>query len=65
MERPNGDRGEFHNYDFADFAQEFLRRNPDYRDQYAQLGEAARYAPDSEACIAMAHSWGLEIPFPA
>lgn len=63
MKGPISYRSEFHNYDFIDFSQEFLRRNPDYQGQYAQLGEAARYAHDSEACVAMAHAWGLEIPF--
>ena len=43
----------FERYDRADFAQEFLRRNPSYRRQYgAALGKPA-------ALGAVARHWGL------
>lgn len=65
MNRPIKDRNEFHNYDFADFAQEFLGRNPEYQAQYERLGNAACRDPGARATIEMAHSWGLEFPFRA
>jgi len=47
----------FERYDRADFAQEFLRRNPAYRRQYA----AARNRPRArgEALGRLARHWGL------
>lgn len=54
---------QYDTYDFADFAQEFLRRNPEYRAQYNKLDGSVHLAPDSKACKEMAHSWGLEFPF--
>ncbi|MBU2605202.1 MAG: hypothetical protein KKC43_04850 [Alphaproteobacteria bacterium] len=51
-------------YDFADFAQEFLRRNPEYRAQYSKLDGSLHLAPDSKACKEIAHAWGLEFPVP-
>lgn len=47
---------------FADYAQEFLRRNPRYRSAYRR---AAR-TPGSSALEreVMAHSWGLCFPVP-
>jgi hypothetical protein len=44
----------FDGHDRADFAQEFLRRNPEYRDQYAGSLNAASMARKRFA----AH-WGL------
>jgi len=38
----------------VDFAQEFLRRNPDYRDQYARAIDAAPIARKR-----LAKHWGL------
>lgn len=62
MSGPDGDRTEFKYHDYADFAQEFLRRNPDYRLQYRQLGEAAVMALGTSGYREMAHHWGLEFP---
>lgn len=46
----------FEQYDRADFAQEFLRRNPAYRRQYA----AALTAPRRGGALArLASRWGL------
>ena len=44
----------FERYDRADFAQEFLRRNPDYREQYAEAVDAAPLA-----LRRLARHWGL------
>ena len=58
-------RSQFEGFDMADFAQEFLRRNRDYRLQHARLGEMARRNPSARQCREMAHSWGLVFPVPA
>ena len=58
-------RSQFEDFDLADFAQEFLRRNRDYQRQYARLGEMARRNPGARQCREMAHSWGLAFPVPA
>lgn len=51
-------------HDLADFAQEFLRRNPDYRHSYAEL--IARCGPPgdepAEDWERFAHDWGLAYP---
>lgn len=44
----------FDGHDRADFAQEFLRRNPDYRHQYAESLTAAPMARKR-----LAAHWGL------
>lgn len=44
----------FDGHDRADFAQEFLRRNPDYRDQYTESLTAAPMARKR-----LAARWGL------
>lgn len=62
MNTTGSDRTNYGAHDFADFAQEFLRRNPDYRAQYARLDEAASLTPGSSTCTGMARSWGLEFP---
>ncbi|WP_233999728.1 transcriptional regulator domain-containing protein [Porphyrobacter sp. TH134] len=50
----------FASHDLADFAQEFLRRNPDYRRQYAAI--ASRHDPVAQGkeMRAMARQWGLD-----
>ena len=58
-------RSQFEDFDLADFAQEFLRRNRHYRHQYARLGELARRSPGARLCRELAHSWGLAFPVPA
>ncbi|WP_119034818.1 transcriptional regulator domain-containing protein [Hephaestia caeni] len=48
--------------DLAGFAQEFLRRNADYRAQYREL---MRHPADSTSLMApevMARRWGLSFP---
>ncbi|MDR6849946.1 MULTISPECIES: transcriptional regulator domain-containing protein [Alphaproteobacteria] len=50
------------NLDFAGFAQEFLRRNPDYRRDFLALSaNAPSAAPATEAEV-MARRWGLCFP---
>jgi Family of unknown function (DUF6499) len=51
--------------DFADFAQEFLRRNPQYRRQYRQIIEDGVLDTAADRCAAMANSWGLHFPVSA
>lgn len=47
------------NLDFAGFAQEFLRRNPAYADDYRTAARAAeKGGPDVEQEV-MARRWGL------
>lgn len=48
--------------DFSGFAQEFLRRNRDYRRQYAGLGGLAELDPLAPKCQEMARTWGLTFP---
>lgn len=48
--------------DFSGFAQEFLRRNPAYRDDYRRIsGEAGGPRSSSDKEI-MALRWGLSFP---
>jgi hypothetical protein len=51
-------------HDYADFAQEFLRRNTDYRREYAET--QARVASDQLTVKAeqegLAGRWGLSFP---
>ena len=42
--------------DPADMAWEFLRRNPDYRQDFDRL---ARERPDTDRDAALLHRWGL------
>ncbi len=49
-------------FDFPDFAQEFLRRNPDYQLQYKENMQACSQGTDRLGQLAMAHHWGLEFP---
>jgi hypothetical protein len=48
--------------DFADFAQEFLRRSPDYQRDYDQLVRQRVGGLRSSAGRRMAMPWGLEFP---
>ncbi|WPZ03279.1 DUF6499 domain-containing protein [Blastomonas marina] len=48
--------------DYSDFAQEFLRRNAAYRQQYSRIASESGFDPQSPACRQMARSWGLEFP---
>lgn len=47
----------FDGFDFSDFAQEFLRRNRDYHDEFARAGSARSLAGRRAA-----RSWGLAFP---
>lgn len=48
--------------DFTGFAQEFMRRNPAYKQQYAALAEQAEFDPLAQDSREMARSWGLTFP---
>ena len=52
----------FDGFDFSDFAQEFLRRNPDYRAQFARFRRAGDGKTQALASRRSARSWGLEFP---
>ncbi len=52
----------FDDFDFADFAQEFLRRNSLYRRQYQSIAENGQLKIASKDCVAMANAWGLTFP---
>lgn len=56
------DGAQHRNLDFSDFAQEFLRRNRDYRRQHAALGELVNHDPLAPECREMARTWGLCFP---
>ena len=51
--------------DFTGFAQEFLRRNQEYRAQYARISEAIARDKLSREAKEMAQTWGLVFPMPA
>ena len=55
MVRPRDRSAPYARHDFPDFAQEFLRRNPDYRAQQAQDLRGS----DTEQ---LARTWGLHFP---
>jgi hypothetical protein len=56
---------DFASHDYADLAQEFLRRNADYRQQYDAMDK--RIADDPETARneqeGLAGRWGLSFPF--
>ena len=49
-------------FDFADFAQEFLRRNPRYRAEYRSIMQSGALASADRAKAEMARTWGLAFP---
>lgn len=51
--------------DFAGFAQEFLRRNREYRAQYARISEVIARDPLSREVKEMAQTWGLMFLMPS
>lgn len=55
----------FDNFDFCDFAQEFLRRNPNYQAQFAELTDVSGLDAESPEFTKLAKSWGLEFRLPA
>ncbi|MGV2497579.1 transcriptional regulator domain-containing protein [Pelagerythrobacter aerophilus] len=52
----------FDGFDFSDFAQEFLRRNPDYRTQFVRFDRGNTGTTQSLAARRSARPWGLEFP---
>ena len=62
MDRPFDSNDRTSGFDFSDFAQEFLRRNPAYRQQHARIASVSGFDAQSPACRRMARSWGLEFP---
>jgi len=54
----------FETHDHADFAQEFLRRNPDYAREYTQTEQRAlaALANAQEESEGLARRWGLSFP---
>lgn len=52
----------FDGFDFSDFAQEFLRRNPAYRDQFVRASRLGSGTTHSVAARRSARAWGLEFP---
>jgi hypothetical protein len=62
--RSDASAAHYAHHDYADFAQEFLRRNPDYRSDFASTKD--RIAENSAAASAeeegLAGRWGLSFP---
>ena len=56
MARPFDSNDRVGGYDFSYFAQEFLRRNSSYRQQYARIASASGFDAQSPACRRMARS---------
>lgn len=52
----------FESFDYSDFAQEFLRRNPVYQEQYMRLHGLGEGTAHQLASRQAARSWGLEFP---
>jgi hypothetical protein len=50
---------EYANHDFADFAQEFLRRNPAYQSDCKKVEQNPPNDDEPGAQNAVAHKWGL------
>ena len=51
-------------YDFADCAQEFVRRSPDYRQDYAQTHQRIRAQTSDPVPVleGLARRWGMIFP---
>jgi hypothetical protein len=62
MGRSGTEQADYANFDFADFAQEFLRRNEAYRQEYAAIAELIQQDPTAPISREMARSWGLVFP---
>lgn len=58
---------QYTNHDLADFAQEFLCRNPDYRSDYSDVQQrvAARSTSCQKEMEGLARRWGLSFPLRA
>lgn len=55
---------QYRHHDYADFAQEFLNRNSDYRQDYADTLARSAQSPETAELehTALAHRWGLRFP---
>jgi hypothetical protein len=55
---------QYRDHDYADFAQEFLHRNADYRRDYAETQERIIRIPESEhhEKEGLSRRWGLSFP---
>ncbi|MGB5078483.1 transcriptional regulator domain-containing protein [Sphingobium xenophagum] len=55
---------QYRHHDYADFAQEYLQRNPDYRSDYAETEARVAARPDVELIEreGLAGRWGLCFP---
>jgi Family of unknown function (DUF6499) len=55
---------QYRDHDYADFAQEFLHRNADYRCDYAETKERIIRIPESEhhEKEGLSRRWGLSFP---
>jgi Family of unknown function (DUF6499) len=53
-------------HDYADFAQEFLQRNPDYRSDFTDTQERIAISPKTKQTEeeGLAGRWGLRFPHP-
>jgi Family of unknown function (DUF6499) len=57
---PEGADSYFDDFDFLDFAQEFLRRNKNYQAEFVRLSNSMPPKLESKDFRKMARSWGLE-----
>lgn len=58
--RSPGYADDYADHDFADFAQEFLRRNPEYQSDHAQISDTDGASSDPpKRSAAIADKWGL------
>jgi Family of unknown function (DUF6499) len=58
---------EYAGHDLADFAQEFLRRNPNYRIDYQSTLDkiSAEHLDESAEMEGLARRWGMGFPLPS
>ena len=59
MDRFLAQHGGFEKHDFCDFAQEFIRRNPVYREQFTRIRSRQDKIVQSGPTTRIARSWGL------
>jgi hypothetical protein len=62
--RSNASAAHYADHDYADFAQEFLRRNRDYQSEYASTNERIATNPITASAEeeGLAGRWGLRFP---
>lgn len=56
----DGSGSPYSRFDFPDFAQEFLRRNPVYQDEYHELIQRNNASTQQLRSSGVANFWGLE-----